>query len=254
MQLDLPPANSIYKSAAQIARVMTEAWGARNLYCCACESEHLNSMPNNFRAADYVCPQCSQFYQLKSRRRWNENKVVDSAYASMMEAIRSDSAPNLLILNYTDDLKVENLVLVPHFVMTESAIEKRRPLGPKARRAGWVGCNILLNRIPVDGRIELVTNGNVADYRHTRSEFQRIRPVEKLPVAVRGWTLDVLRLVQAIGKETFTLSELYCFESELMLLHPNNRNIRPKIRQQLQVLRDIGFIHFSSPGQYSLVR
>ena len=32
--------------------------------------------------------------------------------------------------------------------------------------------------------------------------------------------------------------------------HPENNNIEAKIRQQLQFLRDKGFIQFLSPGQY----
>ncbi|MBI5242579.1 MAG: hypothetical protein HY922_02705 [Elusimicrobia bacterium] len=35
-------------------------------------------------------------------------------------------------------------------------------------------------------------------------------------------------------------------------LHPNNRHVRPKIRQQLQVLRDLGFVAFLGRGRYRL--
>ena len=51
---------------------------------------------------------------------------------------------------------VKNLFLVPgHF--SASAIERRMELGPSARRAGWVGCNILLNRLPPEARIYAVS-------------------------------------------------------------------------------------------------
>jgi type II restriction enzyme len=40
----------------------------------------------------------------------------------------------------------------------------------------------------------------------------------------------------------FTNQDLYAFERELETLHPGNRHIRDKIRQQLQVLRDRGFL------------
>jgi type II restriction enzyme len=53
--------------------------------------------------------------------------------------------------------RVKNLLLVPSFAFPPSAIIKRKPLAPTARRAGWVGCNIALNRIPVEARIWLVT-------------------------------------------------------------------------------------------------
>jgi len=51
---------------------------------------------------------------------------------------------------------VRNLLLVPSFAFPPSAIIKRKPLSPTARRHGWVGCNFALNRIPQEARIWLV--------------------------------------------------------------------------------------------------
>jgi len=45
------------------------------------------------------------------------------------------------------------LIFIPDFSFTLSAVERRKPLPSTARRAGWVGCNILLDRIPIDARI-----------------------------------------------------------------------------------------------------
>ena len=33
-------------------------------------------------------------------------------------------------------------------------------------------------------------------------------------------------------------------------LHPQNRFVRPKIRQQLQILRDLGLLEFLGRGRY----
>ena len=44
------------------------------------------------------------------------------------------------------------------------------------------------------------------------------------------------------------------FEPDLKALHPRNQNIRPKIRQQLQVLRDVGLLEFTSLGNYTIKR
>jgi Dam-replacing HTH domain/Dam-replacing family len=63
----------------------------------------------------------------------------------------------------------------------QPAIIKRKPPSSTARRAGWIGCNFNLSRIP---------------------------------------------------------AEAYAFTRELEKLHPDNRHVRDKIRQQLQVLRD----------------
>ncbi len=32
---------------------------------------------------------------------------------------------------------------------------ERKPLSPTARRAGWVGCNIVLQQLPEDGRLDV---------------------------------------------------------------------------------------------------
>jgi type II restriction enzyme len=42
--------------------------------------------------------------------------------------------------------------------------------------------------------------------------------------------------------DSFATADVYAFERELEQLHPDNRNVRPKIRQQLQILRDAGFL------------
>jgi type II restriction enzyme len=185
---------------------------------------------------------------LKSGKGWNARKVVDAGYEAMIRAIRADKTPNLLVLQYTQRWKIQNLLLVPKFFLSESVIEKRRPLADYARRAGWVGCNILLSQIPLDGRITLVSSGRAAPRETVRTTFARVRRLANVQPGVRGWTLDVLRIVRKIGKGEFTLDEVYKFESELWDLHPLNRNVKPKIRQQLQVLRDSGFISFSAPG------
>jgi type II restriction enzyme len=50
----------------------------------------------------------------------------------------------------------------------------------------------------------------------------------------------------------FTLEDVYAFEPRLRAAYPNNNNIRPKIRQQLQVLRDNGYLEFRDRGLYRL--
>jgi len=241
-----------YKAGSQIARVVSEDWCGRELYCAACTSNRLSSSKVNTPAIDFVCPECDQCFQLKSFKSWNQRKIPDAGYESMLRAIKSDRVPNLLILQYSSQWLVRNLLLIPRVFFSESIIEKRPPLGPKARRAGWVGCNILLDRIPPDGKISLVANGSTVEEHRVREEFSRIRRLADVPPAVRGWTLDVLGAVRKLGKRRFSLQELYQLEPYLQELHPQNQNVRPKMRQQLQVLRDMGLIEFESPGNYAV--
>lgn len=242
----------LYKAGSQIARVVSEDWCARELYCAACSSDRLLPSKANTPAVDLTCPECERSFQLKSLRVWGQKKIVDAAYDSMIRAIRSDNVPELLVLNYSSDWFVRNLLLIPSVFFSETVIEKRAPLSPTARRAGWVGCNILLERIPQDGRIAVVSNGAVIPEQTVRSEYSRIRGLARVPIAVRGWTLDVLAAIRKLSKARFSLQELYAFEPYLQSLHPKNRNVRPKIRQQLQVLRDLGLIRFVGSANYEL--
>jgi type II restriction enzyme len=144
------------------------------------------------------------------------------------------------------------LLLIPKMFFSESVIEKRKPLASHARRAGWVGCNILLSEIPSDWKIVVISDGVPVLKKQVREEFSRVKQLAEVPPSLRGWTLDVLGAIRRLGKPGFSLQELYGFESELKSLHPRNQNVRPKIRQQLHVLRDVGLISFLSPGIYRL--
>lgn len=65
-----------------------------------------------------------------------------------------------------------------------------------------------------------------------------------------AWLLAVMTAVEAIGRPEFTLDDVYAHEASLSALYPDNNNVRPKIRQQLQVLRDRGWLAFNGRGVY----
>ena len=254
MRLELPRAGlERYKNNSQRARVATEAWGAANLYCVNCESNRLSALPIGTAAIDYVCPNCDASFQLKSQSRFFGNRINDAAYATMLEKIRRDQTPNLIALHYElAGWKVRNVFLVPNFAFSISAIEKRKPTRPAGRSADFIGCNILLTEIPPDARIPLVVNGEPANPKSARKQYAKVRPLANLRPEMRGWTLDVLNLIRSLHKQTFTLADAYTLEPHLASLHPANRHVRDKIRQQLQILRDLGLLHFLSPGHYHL--
>jgi type II restriction enzyme len=47
---------------------------------------------------------------------------------------------------------------------------------------------------------------------------------------------------RGVPTNTFTTADAYAFTRELEKLHPDNRHVRDKIRQQLHVLRDAGLL------------
>ncbi len=242
-----------YTSPSQIARVITEHWCAKNLYCAACDADRLEQSAPNTKAFDFQCRNCSETYQVKGQRHLNLNRIVDGAYSALIAAVQRNAAPNLLVMNYSKDWYVRNLILVPSVFFTESVLEKRNPLGPRARRAGWIGCNILLFNVPLDGRIPLVSNDEILPPGEVRGAYRKCRQLRAIDWNRRGWTIDVLRVARKLRQNEFTLAQMYDFEPEFIELHPRNKNIRAKIRQQLQVLRDLDVIEFLGAGKYRFV-
>jgi type II restriction enzyme len=145
-------------------------------------------------------------------------------------------------------------MVIPKHFFTPSIIERRRPLADTARRAGWIGCNIVLDRIPNAGRIYLLKDRVPASRETVQQQWAQTVFLRRAGVEARGWLLEVMKTVEDVGLGAFTLDDVYAGEGRLQALYPNNRNVRPKIRQQLQVLRDHGFLEFLGRGKYRLRR
>ena len=243
-----------YNSAAQIARVLTEDWLARNMYCPICGEFSIKRAEANAPVKDYICEDCKSQYELKSKKENTDKystKVNDGVYRTMIERITSLDNPSFFFMHY-DNYEVNNLIVVPKCFFVPEVIEKRRPLAKNARRAGWEGCNILLNQIPDLAKIPIIKNKVVLDSKNVCNEYNRIYSLQTNSIESRGWLFDVLRCVERLDS-TFTLKQMYAFVEELKIKHPMNNNIEAKIRQQLQFLRDKGFIDFSSRGNYKKI-
>lgn len=241
-----------FASSSQIARIINEDWCRRELYCPACTSNRIRQCCANTKACDFTCPKCAERFELKSGKGWSSTKIVDAGYDAMISCIRSDRTPNLFVMQYSPVWSVQNLLLIPRHFISESAIERRRPLASNARRAGWIGCNILLSQIPLQGRIVIVLNGAEVRKDEVRAQYGHCQELQNVQPVSRGWALEVLNVIDRIGRRRFTLAEIYEHANELALLHPRNRNVKAKIRQQLQVLRDAQILLFSGTGRYEL--
>jgi type II restriction enzyme len=171
----------------------------------------------------------------------------------MIQRIEDGSVPSILLLRYSDPWAVTDLVAVHRSLITREVIQQRKPLSMTAKRAGWIGCNILLRGIPPEGRIDLIKSGLEIPRPNSRAIFAATENLAEKSPQTRGWLRALLSCLHRIPKSTFSLDEVYKFEAELAALYPNNRNVRPKIRQQLQVLRDAGLLSFEGHGTYRLV-
>jgi len=243
-----------YKSASQKARILTEHWVDNSIYCPNCGHLEIGKYPNNEPVADFLCSNCREDYELKSKQNSVGTKIVDGAYQTMLKRLQASNNPNLFLLNYDlQNLSVTNFFVIPKHFFVPEIIEKRKPLARTARRAGWVGCNILLKNIPETGKIFYIKNSLVEPKEKVLARWKRTLFLrEEKEISAKGWLLDIMRCVEKLGKREFMLEDIYAFEKELSVLHPDNKHIKEKIRQQLQILRDKGYLEFKSRGRYRL--
>ncbi len=254
MKLGFEESQSSYDSASQQARVWTERWVADWMFCPNCGAAKLRQFPANSPVADFFCAACSDQFEVKSKNGKSFGRsVTDGAYDTKIERLRSKTNPNLLLLGYDKTAReVRNVCVVPKYFFVPEIIQKRPPLGPKARRAGWVGSNILLNLVPDSGRIHVLRNGMPEPKDQVLAKWRHTAFLQDKSLEARGWLIEVMKSVEMIGRPEFELADVYAFEARLSAIYPGNNNVRPKIRQQLQVLRDSGYLEFLGRGRYRL--
>lgn len=244
-----------YKSQSQKVRVLTEDWVDNSVFCPNCGQTNIERYERNRPVADFYCKNCHEDYELKSKQTQITNRIVDGAYRTMIQRLTSSNNPNFFLLNYDlSSLEVNNFFVIPKHFFVPEIIEKRKPLALTARRAGWVGCNILLNSIPQTGKIFFVRNKKIEPKEKVLSEWKKTLFLrDEQEISAKGWLLDIMLCIEKLGKKQFMLNDIYIFENELYKRHPNNRHIRDKIRQQLQILRDKRYLEFVNRGKYQLI-
>lgn len=242
-----------FKSPAQRAHVISEHWFEENSYCFACDSDYLLRAAANTKAMDFSCKECGQLYELKTFTRRPHTSLVDGAYASLMGRIESNSAPTLCLLERNEAWEIYGLTAIHSSFLTPWVIEQRKPLSETARRAGWIGCNIRLDRIPPDGEIAVIESGLCRAKSDVREQFKRFLPLAHLTADQRGWTTLTLSIVRGLRRSEFSLADVYEKEQHFASAFPANRHVRAKIRQQLQVLRNLHIISFRGNGRYTVI-
>lgn len=241
-----------YTNQSQKIRVMTEYWVGQNLYCPYCGDIKISQFENNRPVADFECSNCKEQYELKSKNGSITNKINDGAYRTMIKRVESINNPNFFFMQYArSDLRIKNFILVPKYFFSKEIIEQRKPLAKTAKRAGWVGCNILLNQVPKEGKIFIVKDEVQESIDTVIKQVKKTEFISAYKLENRGWILDVLNCIQQIEGKHFNLEQMYQFEQKLAIKYPENKHIKEKIRQQLQILRDKGLITFDGRGHYS---
>ncbi len=243
-----------YTSQSQKIRVLTEDWVNNQIFCPNCGHLDIDKYENNRPVADFFCSNCKEDYELKSKKAAIGNRLVDGAYRTMMERLQENNNPNFFILNYDlQNFEVLNFLVIPKHFFVPDIIEKRKALSSIAKRAGWVGCNILLQSIPQTGKIFFVKDRQILPKEKVILGWQKTLFLrEEKEIYAKGWLLDIMNCIEKLKNKEFILDEIYTFENFLSKKHPENKHIKDKIRQQLQALRDKGYLEFINRGVYKI--
>lgn len=253
MKLGFEETQTPFTGPTQKARYWTETWVHSQIYCPNCGNAAVERYENNRPVADFFCRTCLEDFELKSQKSKFGKKIVDGAYRTMCERLVESKNPNLMLMRYDlKNLSVKDFCVVPKHFFVREIIEKRKPLAATARRAGWVGCNILLSQLPDSAKIFYVRNGQTVPKESVFKKWQQTLFLRNESSEGRSWLIEVMKCVELLEKTEFDLDEVYAFESRLGQIYPNNNNVKPKIRQQLQVLRNNGYLEFVSRGHYRL--
>lgn len=165
---------SRFVSQAQAARLALETWASFNLYCLNCDRNDLEQLPDNTPVADFECFACESRYQLKGKNGRLGKQIPGAAYRPTVEAIRAGTLPDHVLVEF--DTRFGTVVFVDAFpgrLITEERVLPRKPLSSTARRAGWQGCNIIVEGL---GRVRIVEPAGL-DRSHVRGKWKALGAV-----------------------------------------------------------------------------
>jgi type II restriction enzyme len=197
-------------------------------------------------------------FQLKSTKNFPNNHfpsiITGAEYHATLASLEQGVFPSLILLHYEPQLReVQDGLLIHRLTITRNSISQRAPLKESARRARWTGTNILLGKIPDIGRIPMIQESKIVPKKTVMHNWQSVEEILKGDLDKRGWIAEIMLVLDKLP-EIFSLEDVYSYEQQLGSKYPNNKHVKDKIRQQIQVLRDRGYLKFISRGKYLKLR
>jgi len=239
-----------YQNASQKTRIFSEAWFDKNMYCPICKAEHLRRSKPNSPVKDFVCDKCNSEFELKAHKRKSPGLPTTypaGAYKNLKSRINEFNSPHFFFLTYFED-EVKNLIFVPNRIMTQKIIKKRKKLSVNAKRKGWIGGTIRIDKLPSKGKIFVIQDSIITTCKDVRAQYHRFKGYRAYEE--RGWLLDIHYCINQLAVNDFTPDDLYVYEQTLRVKHPNNNNIKAKIRQGLRELAKMRIIQHPHRGHY----
>ncbi|WP_428529175.1 DpnI domain-containing protein [Roseibium sp.] len=120
--------------------------------CPSCKrNKTLKRLPPNFKCADIICDFCGYLAQVKSRTTETPHilpkTILGAAWGPQSERMEAGIFFPLFVVQTNKTRTRVNAFYLPSDLQTRDMFVPRKPLGPKARRAGWQGYYINLSGI-----------------------------------------------------------------------------------------------------------
>jgi len=247
LQLDLSLAKQ-YENSSLKMRKVTEMWITQNLLCPYCGKTYLSQASTRNKSLEFCCPICSERYELKYKNGPFQDTLYIGAYQPIFQKIELLDNPNFLFLEYASkELYIKNLFLIPRYFFCVDTIQKRQPLTSLTRRQGWVGCDILFQRIPTEGFIYIVENMTEHTIEEILEKRGRTNFMRSYKPRAREWIIDLLNLIQ---DREFTLEEMCSYAPIMEIRYAGINNAEDRIRKVLQILRRNEIIAYAGNGKY----
>lgn len=109
----------------------------------------LRQLPANFKCADVICDFCGYLAQVKTTARKDITllppSLMGAAWGPQTERMAAGIYFPLFIVVVSVDGKNPAIYYLPADLQVPAMFQRRNPLGPNARRAGWTGYQLRLD-------------------------------------------------------------------------------------------------------------
>jgi type II restriction enzyme len=127
----------------QVAGDIGEEWVKKRVNCPRCRDGKLKILPKNFKCADMICDFCGFLGQVKSVNVKNKKEklrtILGAAWKPQSERMKAGVYHSVFIVKLVEGKPAQVLMIRPDAQKKEGFFKARKPLSPKAKRAGWQG-------------------------------------------------------------------------------------------------------------------
>lgn len=240
-----------FVTSAQKVKAQAKEWFLKNAYCPEC-SGGLDAVADEEEMGLYECEKCKKTYIFRPLKEISD-KFLGGSYSFYAKAMDKGTFPSFFLLSYDENLEVTNLLFIPSYYIVKDMIKKRKPLGKDSRKPGWEGTTIVITDVPEAGKIWIIKDKNVIDKKEVSEKIKKTEFFNNYRnTKFKNWTFMVMKALENLEKEEFTVNDLCDLEKSVKRKFPGNTplKIKASIRQKLQMLRDYGYIEFLGEGIY----